>query len=475
MLSDQQLLELAALTQGRSRGKVLPPLLEWMPQVSKNLLAPRWLSPIATRVAATLVEHVEFCFSVPPRHGKTTLTWHAVAWLLLQRPTMRILFAASEQKRAEREMSRAKALFVRSGGQLGKTNTQEYWETSAGGYVRSAGLNGPIVGDGFHVVFVDDPHRGRAEAESKTTREAVVTRFTDDVYTRREPAIGDFKGTSFIVVHTRWHIDDLIGNLTRSGEWAIPFEYINLPYEDGVGRVLAPEIWPPETMVNYRRNRRNWESVFLGRPTPAGGSVFEGTHLYEPSKMPTGLRYAIGLDLAYSAKKSADFSVAVVAAKGSDGRVYVVDVVREQSRPREFAQRLKRLEQRYPGAPMRWYTGGQEEAAADLLRELGVARLMTLSATVEKRVRALPVSDAWNEGRVLIPGSDGAQDPPEWTGDFANEVLAFTGQGDAHDDQVDALAAAFDALEHGGMALVPSRPHTPAAQRPTYRNRHNVW
>lgn len=474
MLSDQQLLELAALAASRKGGgSTLPPLLDWMPQVSRNLLSPRWLAPIAARVSATLDEHVEFCFSVPPRHGKTTLTWHAVAWLLLQRPTMRILFAASEQKRAEREMSRAKALFVRAGGQLGKVNTQEYWETAAGGYVRSAGLNGPIVGDGFHVVFVDDPHRGRAEAESKTTREGVVTRFTDDVYTRREPAIGGFKGTSFIVVHTRWHIDDLIGNLTRSGEWAVPFEYINLPYEDATGRVLAPEIWPPETMANYRRNRRNWESVFLGRPTPAGGSVFEGTYLYDAARLPVGMRYAIGIDLAYSAKKSADFSVAVVLARGSDGRMYVVDVVRDQCRPRDFAAKLKKLEARYPGAPMRWYTGGQEEGVAELLRELGVSRLVTLAATTEKKVRALSVSDAWNEGRVLLPKPEDGEEPPDWLSDFTDEVLAFTGQGDAHDDQVDALAAAFDALEQGGLALVPPRPG--AYRTPPTRNRHTVW
>ena len=456
-LTDAQLRALARLRELSAAEKCvsLPPLLEWIPQVSRDYASPRWLSPIAMRIEQILSEPVEFCFSVPPRHGKTTLVWHAVAWLMLQRPWMRVLFAASEQRRAEREMARAKALFIRAGGTIGNVDRADVWETSGGGYVRSAGLNGPIIGDGFHVVFVDDPHRGRLEAESKTVREAVVTRFMDDVYTRREPARGDFKGTSFVIVHTRWHCSDLIGVVSQRADGWRPFQYVNLPYEDAAGNVLAPELWPAETVANYRRNQRNWTSVFLGRPQPAGGSVFEGSHLYELHEMPSGCRYAIGVDLAYSSKASADFSVAVVLARGSDERTYVVDVVREQCRPRDFATHLLRLQNEYPGAPLRWYASGTESGVADLLRDIGVTRLLALAAKHEKKVRALPVSDAWNEGRVLLPRGAPGKPTPEWVSDFADEVLSFTGAGDAHDDQVDALAAAFDALDSGTGLVAP--------------------
>jgi phage terminase large subunit-like protein len=33
-----------------------------------------------------------------------------------------------------------------------------------------------------------------------------------------------------------------------------------------------------------------------------------------------------------------------------------------------------------------------------------------------------------------------------WSNAFVEEVLAFTGVGDVHDDQVDAMAAAYDQL-----------------------------
>jgi len=447
----------------------MPGLLEWIPRVSPRFTSPEHLAPIARHVERILHEPVELCFSVPPRHGKTTLIWHAMAWLLLQRPWMRILFAASEQRRAESEIARARGIYERAGGRLGGIARQERWETADGGYLRAVGLNGPIIGDGFHAVFVDDPHRGRLEAESKTIREAVVTRFFDDVYTRAEPPRPpDFLGTSFVIVHTRWHVDDLIGQVSRKAENWRPFKYINLPYEDHEGRVLAPEMWPPELVANHRRNRRNWSSVYLGQPQPSGGSVFEGTHLYEPDKMPVGLRYAIGVDLAYTAKASADYSAAVVLAAGSDERVYVVDVVRRQCRATDFVASLLELQRRYPGAPIRWYASGTEAGAADFFVRDGV-RLTVMPPKGDKKIRALPVSDAWNEGRVLVPMGREGEAAPEWVPELVSEVLGFTGAGDAHDDQVDALAAGFDALAmHAGV--MPAR-----MPRPVGGTRGNPW
>jgi len=68
------------------------------------------------------------------------------------------------------------------------------------------------------------------------------------------------------------------------------------------------------------------------------------------------------------------------------------------------------------------------------------------SSTSDKYQRSEAVSEAWNQGRVLVPSGD---DRPEWVDDFLDEVTNFTGQGSSsrnHDDQVDALASAFAAL-----------------------------
>lgn len=66
----------------------------------------------------------------------------------------------------------------------------------------------------------------------------------------------------------------------------------------------------------------------------------------------------------------------------------------------------------------------------------------------DKYTRAQPVASAWNDGRVMVPS-----DAP-WANSFVSEVLAFTGLGDPHDDQVDALAHAFNSLYRARPPLV---------------------
>ena len=58
----------------------------------------------------------------------------------------------------------------------------------------------------------------------------------------------------------------------------------------------------------------------------------------------------------------------------------------------------------------------------------------------DKFARATPVAAAWNRGDILVR-ADAA-----WAESFCDELARFTGQNDPHDDQIDALAAAFDLL-----------------------------
>lgn len=151
-------------------------------------------------------------------------------------------------------------------------------------------------------------------------------------------------------------------------------------------------------------------------------------------------RCAIGLDFAYSGRQAADYSVACVVAEQA-GRYTVVDVVRQQGSPAEFAPRVRALMALYAGAPLVTYIGGTELGVVNLLR--GQPHGLPIDARPargDKWQRAQGVAAAWNRGEVAV--LEGAP----WAADFASEVLGFTGAGDAHDDQVDALAAAFDSV-----------------------------
>jgi predicted phage terminase large subunit-like protein len=97
---------------------------------------------------------------------------------------------------------------------------------------------------------------------------------------------------------------------------------------------------------------------------------------------------------------------------------------------------------------MRWYAYGPEKGVTDLLTAMKPSlRLEGVSVSGDKFVRALAVAAAWNgdpatgrAGRVFVPRS------APWLDTFVSELAGFTGINDAHDDQVDALAAAYDAL-----------------------------
>ena len=93
---------------------------------------------------------------------------------------------------------------------------------------------------------------------------------------------------------------------------------------------------------------------------------------------------------------------------------------------------------------MRWYCATSEKGAAQFVKQK-IPTFEIKLATADKFVRSQPVASAWNDGDVLLP-SEHAPGGDAFVGELLEEVLAFTGVNDSVDDQVDALAALWDAL-----------------------------
>ncbi len=377
--------------------------------------------------------------SVPPQHGKTELLIHGVAWLLARQPGWRIGYAsynatqANDKSRRARDLARELGLAIRR-----DSDSVEQWELDAGGAMLARGIGGGLTGQGLNGLIVDDPHKDRAEAESPASRRAVLDWFRSVGLTRVHP------GGFVIVVHTRWHPEDLIGELSRVPEVEGGWEVVNLPAIRDDGTALCERLRPLTYLEQLRSGPKGvgeyeWASLYMGQPRPRGSMVFRDVYYYD--ELPAdGYTAAIGVDLAYSAKTSSDFSVRVDLLKKGDD-VFVAAVHRAQVEARVFQSVLTEGRLLYPGAPMRWYSAGAEKGVADLLNTLdGRLGLAAVPATKDKLVRAQPVSAAWNSGHVLVPRG------APWLDPFLRVVLGFTGQGDAHDDDVDALAAAFDAV-----------------------------
>ena len=248
--------------------------------------------------------------------------------------------------------------------------------------------------------------------------------------TRLEP------GASAIVSGARWHQDDLIGRLTEIDGW----EYRCLPAIGDDGRALWPKRYTVAALEAIREQLGDygWSSLFMGRPLPRGSQVFTGAHFYD--ELPLDLKIAKGVDFAYTAKTRADHSAAVVLGSVG-GKFYVLDVLRAQATIDTFLPRLRGQTSQWPGRYL-FYASTTEQGIAQFSHLLGPddVKIDARLARVDKFSRAQPVAAAWNAGKVLLPRG------APWVDAFVSEICGFSGVRDRRDDQVDALAAAFDQI-----------------------------
>lgn len=428
-------------------------LVRFVPRLSPQYMAPQHLAPLLRRFELA-VDGVpqRVCCSAPPRHGKTESVLHVPAYALRRRPEMRLAYATYADRLARSKSRKARHLALEAGAVL-ESDALNEWRTPEGGGLLAGGVGGPLTGHGVDIMVVDDPIKNRLEAESVTYRSRLMDWWRDVAATRIEP------GGSAFVFMTRWHPDDLIGQLVREG-----FEYLNLPALADDGAPLWPERWPREALEARRKDvgEYTWASLYQGQPRPRGGRVFGDVTLAKRADilaaLTKGARKAGGLDLAYTARTSADHSSAVLLAKAREtGIVYVLEVVRLQVSAPDWQARFEVMRRAHPTATWRWYGSTTEAGLGKLLP--GV-RAMT--AKGDKFVRAIPAAAAWNAGMVQVP-----EDAP-WAPAFVAELASFTGVNDAEDDQVDAFAAAYDELESGGAAAsaaVGEATHTPPLRR----------
>jgi predicted phage terminase large subunit-like protein len=321
----------------------------------------------------------------------------------------------------------------------GRQNAQE-WFTDRGSSFFATGVGGPLTGRGARVLVIDDPIKNREEAESPTIRQKIWDWFTSTAYTRVEP------GGSTIVVHTRWHADDLIGRIER-GDAGEGWEIINIPAINSEDQVLWPELRPRDYLDEVRRvvGEYDWSALYLGQPRPKGAALFAGSagryKFHDPDE---GWIYLVVVDPAATEKTSADYSVVmVVALKGKPGtlshRMQVLDIKRGQWRTPVLARTILETCQEW-GAPAVVEEVGGFKAVPQMLRDLDRRlRILGVTPSQDKFIRATPVAAAWSDGRVELP------EKAPWLKPLLNETGLFTGVKDARDDQVDCLAHGWNA------------------------------
>lgn len=421
-------------------------LLRFIPLLSPKYAEPRHLSPLIERLelAAEGVPQFVVCHA-PPRHAKTETVLHYLPWVLQRRPEWTLSYTTYGDRLARSKSRKSMALAEAAGLRLA-VRTRNEWRTEQGGGVLAGGIRGPLTGHGVNIGLIDDAVKNRIDAESANQREANWEWFQDVLLTRIEP------GGSVFVFMTRWHPDDLSGRLLREG-----WDSICLPAISDEGAALWPERWSAEALEKKKAQVGiyTWASLYQGQPRPRGGQVFGEPTFYD--EKPKVYRAALGVDLAYTKKKSADHSACVTMLLDGTGKKYVVDVIRRQVRVPEFRATLKRQSAFYPGSRGLMYTSTTEQGIVDLMREAPEGfPIDAMVAKGDKFTRAQPYAAEWNAGNVLVPRA------APWLDRFLSEHASFTGVDDPEDDQVDAAVAACDQLTTSGAGMTRTEPPSPA-------------
>lgn len=434
----------------RKRGGLVdPPLGDgWIEKYGqRGYTTPRHLAPFTALLDEAIDGKggVEAVIHAPPRHAKTETVIAAFVKMLKRHPERTNAFAAYGGALAHEKAQKVLDLALANGVEfrskaLGKLVTKQ------GGGLLATGVGGEFTGRGVSgLMVIDDPYKNRTEAESGKVRGRISQWFKDVAYTRREP------GVSIFIMHTRWHAGDLAGEQVAKGWKSIKLEAIS----NTTGAALWPEVHPLTELrkIEAEIGAYSFTSLYQGEPRSKGGSVFEDCALFDSVPTAEGYRDAFGFDLAYSKKTSADYSVLVHLRRVRDS-FYVLNVVRKQVKASEFKAYVRPIVKAHPRARRRWYHGGGgESGVADLLNsgEAGID-VGPEPATADKFVRAGPAAATWNAGRLLVPSPALVETDPKryaWVDPFVAEVCGFSGLDDDHDDQVDALAAAHDAIADG--------------------------
>lgn len=421
-------------------------ILDFFARVSPHLYRPDHFAAYAAKIETAVGGGHRLVFAAPPQHGKTQVTLHGLVWLILRYPEKRHAYITYSQTRSRSVARTIRRILAAAGVEVG--GTQDMMTLSGGGQCLFTSIDGGITGEPVDgVAIIDDPYKNRKEADSARRREVVEESYREAIETRVHP------GASVILLATRWHPQDLSGVLIGEG-----WEYINLPAiaegdNDPNGRkpgeALFPKMWPIEALEAKRAKVLDftWAALYQGRPRPKGGKVFREATYY--SKLPTEYTGAFGVDLAYTAKTSADSSICAEVWRetvpNGDPRFYVVHVDRAQCEAPEFAVTLKARAQRRKGWRFLWRASGTERGAAAFIQRQGVP-LDIEAPPGDKLVSAQEAAAAWNAGRVLVPDPEVFPEAESWLYAFLDIVQNFTGTGKEHDDDVDALGNAIAAL-----------------------------
>lgn len=355
---------------------------------------------------------------------------------------------------------------------LPEQKAKGYWANTQGGERIGKTTKAEIIGIKAHALVVDDPHgAGDVEGDLRGLARTAIW-FREGASSRLiHPSMPT------LLTHQRQHEGDLTGRCLTEGHWehlCFPNEYDGVerstslgPYDVRTmkGELLAPDRYDAKATAQWKaRLQERYGPLFQQRPTPTGGALFKTAWVQYWTDPPKGIqRFFTSWDTGKVAGRRNDPTVGQLwGARGN--ALWLLAQLRGSWDPVEMLEKILELASREPTCVAHLIE--QEGAGPQLIRQL--AGLLDSVIPInpwgrKKRARAAATTIVWSKQRIWLPHPHHAV-PNAWQLEgyawverlFLPEVFSFTGAGDTHDDQVDAMVQAILAFCAADGATIPA-------------------
>lgn len=397
------------------------------------------------------------CVAMPPRHSKSSMVTLAYPiWLLSQDNNLRILIINATGTLSENFGIRLRD-FIQDYGDLfglylsGVKHAKDHlkFENEKGellqGQILLAGADSQISGQDADYIIIDDPYDGFKDL-TPTLLKKKINWFKAKILQRRE------EDSKLIILHTRWHTQDLQGYLKDKSP--DKYEFLEFAAIDENDNPLWPEKYTIEFLKGQleEMGERLFSSIYQQKPLDETGDFFDLNRIYFEDYFDYKTQYTESTvrswDLAYSdaSKGEQNDSTAGILMHRVNKNHYVISDLQHGQYGTGLKNVLKdTAKQDTTNIPIIIETGTKGGAAKflfDEYEEYLTGYITEQSEPIGSKVdRATPFRDAILDGKIHIAITN-----DEARGKLIEQLKSFP--LGTHDDIIDACSYAYSFLKN---------------------------
>lgn len=378
------------------------------------------------------------------------------AWYLGRNPERQIIFSTYSQEFAEDLGRRVRnwikdplyqAIFPDIHLATDSKAVSRFSVGDRGAYF-AVGVGASITGRGADLLLIDDPLKGREEADSETIRRRLKDWYSSVAYTRLMP------GGAIVVIQTRWHPDDLSGWILSEHDHE-KWDVLSLPAISDKNEALWPEWYPLPDLERIKATlpARDWSALYQQSPIVDGGNILKRKWWREwPEKRAPECSYIIqSWDTAFSDKDSKTNSYSARTTWGvfkdrqDKPAAILIDAWRGRvDYPDLRKEALTAYQKQQPDCVLIEKKASGQSLIQDL-RRAGLP-IAEYQPDRDKVARAYAVQAMLEGGQIYYPAR-------KWTDDVITECEQFPNGTTA--DYVDTCTQAWLRIRNSGMLIKP--------------------